>query len=633
MYLRYARVDEKDLRTIQIPIEPVAKVLGCAVEEIDHLRYVKPRASRHSRMVQLNGHPLWIRHVHLRTTPICVDCVLEHGYVSAYWHLSDAVACPSHGRRGLGSCPVCRHTISWFRKGLLRCQCGYRFDHAPAREPVDPQILPFLEILRRRTVREPITSDVPELSDTGYPIEDMAGMPLSGIVTVVWRLRELAREHGYIPATGQSFHEDMNAYPIAVANDVFRDWPRGFHRFIECISASDPEYPTAIYSLHVPFGIRGRHAGIWESLFTETQAHELAFMKRAIVEYGVDHWKSGPIDRRLTARYFDGDRLGGLGALSRRLGVQPSTARRLIESGKIEAVVHRSPKAVRYTCRLDNLTLWKPAAGASYRDRRAANFVGLPVKVLRELRARGLFNFECLGKKTESYHEIDVKRLKDRLWTVDARAPEQPETHGDAVSLAEVMRWKLGSPAIKAEIVGAVLSGAITPVANGGTGVDTILLDREDVQRLTRGQRARLTGQRLPTEAAAMLRCDHTTVRYLLENGNLVGSQSGRRRYVDEDSLARFADRYVSTAWAAQTLNTNSKRLRRLCDEAQLELLAVPRPHHDAPQTFIPRDALARLGITDLPRFYSLQDLHGPVAEGSDPGPDSDSNRAGQNCP
>src|SRR5207248_1211939 len=55
---------------------------------------------------------------------VCPDCVLQLGYLPAWVDLSLVDACPVHARMLLRVCSICKHRLSWYRKGLLVCSCG-----------------------------------------------------------------------------------------------------------------------------------------------------------------------------------------------------------------------------------------------------------------------------------------------------------------------------------------------------------------------------------------------------------------------------------------------------------------------------------------------------------------------------
>lgn len=65
--------------------------------------------------------PYLIRHAWPRVCPLCL---LESGYVRAYWELSLATACWRHHVKLIDECPSCCRPVSWRRPEMLSCYCG-----------------------------------------------------------------------------------------------------------------------------------------------------------------------------------------------------------------------------------------------------------------------------------------------------------------------------------------------------------------------------------------------------------------------------------------------------------------------------------------------------------------------------
>lgn len=598
-FLRYAKVSEADLRTIRIPLEAVAAVVGCPPETIEHMHYVTKAEGRRGNHLRINGHPISTLYTRLRSTPICVDCVLEDGFVGAYWHARHAVACPRHGTRPLTACPHCRRKLSWFRPGLLRCKCGYAFDHAPMPPAVDERMLGILELLRRRIMDEPIRREG-LLAEHGYPVEHLGKLSLAALVGLIERFGRLARDYG-LPAPYPGVKGRDDEYAVAVASDALRDWPHGYHRLLRQAAEKDAGRNVTV------FGLRTHHESLWSRICKGAYAEDYGFLHEELLQFGLVHWRFGAVDPRLGGEKGWGRTRCGLGEIARRIGVQPGTARRMIETGMIDAEIHRGSKTVRYSCDLEHLAVWKPKYGVSYSPLHAAKIVGLPVSVLRSLRRRRLFHFECVGDRLESIHELDLQRLKAALGDVARDVPERDAAR--TISLDGVMRWKLGDADFKADVVGALLEGQLVPTRPGTDDPSTISLDREEVRAYAGEQAAVRTGLRSTVEASAMLGCDHGSILSLVERGHLEGERSGRGVRVREESLRVFAEEFVSCAWVASELGTSSVRLQRLCRESALPLLEVERRLDGRLQPFMRRADLPSIGVEDMPKYRSRQQL------------------------
>jgi excisionase family DNA binding protein len=600
LFLREVDVSEKELRTIQIPLDSVAAALDCDVGEIAHLRYIEDGRLREKGPLWLNGHRIFMPYVQLRSTPICVDCVLEDQFISAYWHLRYAVACPRHGCRSLYRCPSCGSPLSWYRKGLLRCQCGYRLDRAPQRPKIDERMRGVLEILRRRVMDEPLDDDG-VLANAGYPLAELAGVSLGALVMLIGRLGNVARERGLpCPYTGADRGDDD--YAIAVTDSALRDWPHGFFAFMDSLfsrDVEDPDHPGPVI-----FALRKRTQSLYDRLFKEGPAEEYAFILRAFSEWALERPANGPVDRRLIKTMYWEQASCSLNELAERSGIDVRKARDLVKAGVIDAdVFHSEDGTVRYFCDLRRLAHFSPCFGSVYSERRAAKPLGLPVSVLRAIRNLDLFHFGCVCSKPGQYHQVDLNRLAEALSEAASGDRINPARSDNMVSLREVMRWKVGSSEAKARVVAAVIQGELPPLRPGTEDPKTILLDRNAARAYVGRSSAEATGLRRTVEAAKLLGCAHDVLLALIDRGYIDAHRSGRGRLVVDASLAQFAERYISCARVASAQGTSSTRVGRDCEALGIELLRIPRTSSASPQTFIERTDLVHLNIDPLPVF------------------------------
>ncbi|KPZ04691.1 hypothetical protein ALQ37_03133 [Pseudomonas syringae pv. aptata] len=68
------------------------------------------------------GQPSYLRNGH---SPVCPECLASDGYAKDAWSHLLVTACPTHGTVLLGNCPDCEKPISYHRRTLELCDCGY----------------------------------------------------------------------------------------------------------------------------------------------------------------------------------------------------------------------------------------------------------------------------------------------------------------------------------------------------------------------------------------------------------------------------------------------------------------------------------------------------------------------------
>ena len=227
------------------------------------------------------------------------------------------------------------------------------------------------------------------------------------------------------------------------------------------------------------------------------------------------------------------------------------------------------------------------AEGTSFSLRKAAAWLGLPVSVLKLLRAKGHFEVRHIANPTASYHELDLVALRDKLLGFCSNCPVT-STDG-CVTLAEVMRMKAGTPQIKAAFIAAIGDGVVEPIGTEGGGLADLVFSRAEVDAFMLNRKTSHFGSTTVVAAAKSLHCDPSTVKNLCRDGLLACVQKARGLFVLNEALEKFSEKYISCAAIASRCGTNSHRIIRLCEENQIDLVWFPRSENQRPQPFVER--------------------------------------------
>lgn len=63
--------------------------------------------------------------IRLQYPKVCPTCLSEAGYARKIWELAPVTACPTHNCLLIDECPNCTKRISWARRSVSKCQCGF----------------------------------------------------------------------------------------------------------------------------------------------------------------------------------------------------------------------------------------------------------------------------------------------------------------------------------------------------------------------------------------------------------------------------------------------------------------------------------------------------------------------------
>jgi hypothetical protein len=121
--------------------------------------------------------------------------------------------------------------------------------------------------------------------------------------------------------------------------------------------------------------------------------------------------------------------------------------------------------------------------GKIYRVRQAAAMIGIPVGLLKSLKASGDFQVHHQLRTKPGFHELDIEAFIQKL---KGLAPPNPADlrSPNYGRFAIVARGRYASVEAKAKIVRAVLSRELPVVGNVDGTVAGLLVSHEEFQRL-----------------------------------------------------------------------------------------------------------------------------------------------------
>lgn len=570
---RYAGMNENETRIARIPLDKLAKLYGRSTSDFETMAYAGTTTARYGKNLRLLRHPVPAYHLQLRTPKVCPECVLEDGYISAFWELGYAVACPRHRRLALKACPTCERPLSWNRKGLLICACGHDFSAARGAPLENAAQIALLDTISAILFRQ----ELPESAATaGFPIQDFGKLSLRTLLGLVERLGNLANGcHTEQMKTLNKLHA------LEIAANAFSNWPNGLVHYMESLRKHNQIYNRTF---------RQEFDAFFSSIVkSQLPKQEIEFIRRAAINFGASQTQGARVGKRMLDSIEAPKPLyGGISDAAALMGVMPSTVSKMIKAGALVPVRNNS----RFVA-LDLASLPKrDEHGGTMSAREAAKALGLPVSVLAGLRARRFYVTNYIGDKTASYHPKDVEAFR-RVLLSESRVVKPNAITPDMVCVAEIMRMKTGNPKQKVDVMAAVLTQKLHIVGRTGETADTLVIERNPALRLITAEKAAF-GQ-TAQDAASALACDGTTIPWLLENGYLQSSEIQAHFRISEKSVAEFSTRFVFLRTIANMHKTSSRALVNQCQQIGIRVLMACRKNSTSVQPFILRTDVAAL--------------------------------------
>jgi len=207
--------------------------------------------------------------------------------------------------------------------------------------------------------------------------------------------------------------------------------------------------------------------------------------------------------------------------------------------------------------------------------REAAAQLGVPVSVLKYLK-EGLISTDSVSRgRKETWF---VEELELLMSSAIGHAKSAGFYKQEMVPLQSLLRKKLGSDAVKADIVSAVTEGRIPTEASGSDKLSDFLVDKEKALALIERHKSRKEQTTLTfPDAAKRLGLDMTVINDAIQQGLLVSAVVGGRVRITEESVNFCSEKYMALSGLANELKTSTRLLLRLCESKQIEVVSLKR--------------------------------------------------------
>lgn len=543
--LKLAGLSQSEMTRADFPVNKFAGVLGVEAETLDRVAYTCQSSSK-KQGFKLLGHPLGssINQPLLRLfrPALCPECVSADGFTDAFFDLKLAVACPVHKRTVISHCAKCGEALRFFRPGLLTCRCGASLADVPP-EPVAPALLDLMTIFKAKLHSPSLTTCETERR---LPVKSLLALSLRSLIT---NLPNLLRIEG----------RNMPKNSLQTADHIgeaLSDWPRGLRLFLD--KAEDVHREDAM-SHHI------RLKQVSSSFYRREIRANFTWLHEQLIHY---------------RKQRSGD------ANQSRQTLHKEAQRRYITNKRQEW-----PSAGTHS--------QLPAGGQTLQGRDAAAFLGLPVSVLVQLEISGHFVRRHRTKLKWGYHIADLDVFFAQLLEASPRIRRSAVDTKATVSLYHALgKYRMHDSKQKAGLVLAYLSGSLRSIGRTGESTSDILFRLEDVSALAAISRTDAAGGTLTRSSAAeKLGCDPNAIPSLSSQGYLTASPAREGTRLTRESFEEFARDFVPLGKIARERNTTSYRLKKLCTQANIPVLLVPRPS-GPPVSFIQYSHLDALTAT-----------------------------------
>lgn len=521
-------------------------------------------------MQRMFGQPVPKHLIRLKHSKICPRCLRESSYHRKVWDLAVVTACPVHECFLLDECPNCRKKLSWFRKRVSVCRCGYDWRNATT--------LPIIREEIRLTKFVYKQFGLPDdQCGTGLPVSTpLIDLELKDVLTAV--LAIASQYSGINDAKGKilttSHCNDALHALLLKGFRAFDEWPDNYYKFLE--------WKRTQKTNALKWGVNHEFSGYYDLLNRPLSSKNFDFMRISFEEYLKNKWDGGLVYKR-TVKLTKND--GGerkylpQAEVVQELRVGDEVLNRLVEKRLLKCIVRRNTTHKVLLFSRENVQAVKSMLEQLLSPEKAAKALGVREDTVKELLRNGCLKaFDGPTVTEHRYWRINPEEVKRLINAFDRKSVKTSLVSKEHVLAFRKAIFKIISHGISAgAFIKAILEGEISPCGKSkGIGLSGYEFSEENLRIYIKKHRQRLKGSALQLgEVAAAIGVKPASASFFIKRG-FIPSQKVKIgnctiTVVPADAIQGFKSTYILATTLSAEYKTSPKFLVRCLKETGVQ--------------------------------------------------------------
>lgn len=389
-----------------------ARLTGNAVSDLIGLLYLPAPSSKHTICdvdYDFYGASLNRSVIRPHCPKVCVKCLNESGYCHRVWDCSLVTVCPIHECLLVDTCPKCKRRLRAIRNRMSVCACGCDWSE------LQPDLRREHEIAVSRRIYE-LCGRLPLDHHSKERLNLLQSLALQEFVIVLTFIAGLECEMSW--ATGRPSksiklrNEDLHTC-ITKAYQVFQNWPHNFHQFLNQKSKGDvrfnPRDGKLDTALKEEFGV------LFKRLYCDLREPQFDFLRDAFAQYltnrlKVQHEAKAGLS---SVPASEDDKYISVTEARQLLKISHDSLLDLVKTGEIAFAIRNQDKTLRYLLRLADVENVKMKYERALGSRELAKRLGVEPSVIRRLVQEGHL-LKKSRRTIDAYHapkfDVDIAR-------------------------------------------------------------------------------------------------------------------------------------------------------------------------------------------------------------------------------
>ncbi|MFY9622492.1 MAG: helix-turn-helix domain-containing protein [Pyrinomonadaceae bacterium] len=520
--------------------EALAELTQVEAEELERLPY---QSNPKKYSVKFFDHEIESYLLVFKRQRVCVECLRESNHCRKQWEFSAVTCCPIHKVLLIEKCPACGKAMTWFRRHVSKCRCG--FDWRESKVTRLPEAQCRVSLLLYRAFGLP---GLPRIRSTKRnPLIDLGLSSLLNALLILAMSQERRWSNRLIFLRKNTVLE--NHQRLVSAFSVFENWPDNFHRFLDDLSRGKSS--TEKKNLRSTFGL------VYNKLYRSPSCDdELGKLLRPefekyILQLSDQSYLCSP--RWFVQRGYSA--CLSRTSVSRILSLDQTAVDALISSGKLAAVVDKSGVRRQFVVQAESVERLKLQKRRYLSLKAASKVLGVSqVNVLKlvetslitvaedaSMNDRWRFDANILQQFIKKMHCRTVpltegaKRLRDFNGVLDTVI----------VQLSKI-NWGIHS------FVNDILSGHITPrkIFKGEHGLSALRFARQEVEAYVQEKLSHCADPLLKIDGGVMGQGFKARALYLFARKDLIKTKDELKagvtyRLITREAIEDFKSKYI----------------------------------------------------------------------------------------
>lgn len=504
---------------------------------------------------------------------LCPKCLSEDAYIRKHWDLAAYTACSKHKVNLISYCPNCRKKISWFRRNVCECSCGFAFRES------NLSYLDEVEIKFSRHIENLIFN---KPTKTDYPL---SSLDLHHFLCCIYFIAGQFVNKGDTTGKYLSSLAPEKLHPLLIKSyDVFEYFPKNFYKFLDWKKSqtNNIKLQTGILK---SFG--SLHLQLYKSMIDSTYD----FIREAFECYLSEQWDGGYLSNkcsRIQSIQPQSKMYASKTFASDFLNVKTESIDELVRQGKLKGKVQSMGKNRLFRINMSSLQELKQQFNSLLSSIEVGERLGIDRHVVAELakskcleayRGPNIDYYSRWQFTEESINNL-INSIRNQITNMNNQASLL--SFHEAVTKLSIIGYDTS------KFVLEILSDNLHPVyENNNPGLTRFVFsDKELSDFIKKYMIAIRRGYYTATEVAKLLQVkDEALLKWinqgLLTNANLVSNCW----MIPYESVERFKNDYILSAPLARELRTSPRYLvQKLIEQG---IIPISGPSIDGGRQYI----------------------------------------------